>query len=437
MRFDEAMHLIPSIETGSRSHSYHPAVSRFAVLAMLVVCSFSSNRSPLLGQLVPATFVEPIGSPIVSPMVNDPAAIPPPGDKSVGVPNAINTDPAVKNRSYSSDEIAQLAARNASLAILMRGDLRADRTGVFRPSKKQQATLELRSKIQDYRIARQTQLAASQALELHFALATIAALEPIQKELLDLLALQRERQERATERGISILDPTAIDRLLATTQDTQLQSQGKATQLRSQLALLLDPSIACHYMPEPMSIPEPTTIENCKMIEWAMCQRCDLAGLLYLRLHLNEETLDVARWMSDVLSGSVTLAAGFSSRPLSMLGIVSSKEKQARQEELCERLTMLDEAIKSLRAKIASEVDIALNKQSTAYSRFSNTQTQVDLWWHRVAQLRAYGDQVKAQPAEELEAEIQVLQARSELVQRQGDWHQAIVELALAVGCIP
>ena len=124
-------------------------------------------------------------------------------------------------------------------------------------------------------------------------------------------------------------------------------------------------------------------------------------------------------------------------KPLSLLGMFSSHEKRARHEELCERLAMLDEAIAGLRAKIASEVDIALSKQSTAYLRFSNTQEQIELWRHRIAQLRNYGDQVKALPAEESEAEIQVLQVQSERVQRQGEWHQAIVELALAVGCIP
>ncbi len=450
MRFENAIPRIPNAKAGSSSLLCLHVAPRFTVFElslplqrrtsrlismsmMLVVCSFSITSSPLHAQLIPAAFVEPV----VSPLVDDPAAMPLTGYRNDGAPNASKTEDAIEKRIYSSDEIAQLAARNASLAILMRGDLQADRTGVFRPSKKQQAILNLRSKIQEFRIARQTQLAASQALELHFALATIASLEPLQNELRGLLKLQRERQERAIERGISISDPTAIDRLLSTTQDTQLQSQSKAAQLRSQLALLVDPSIACHYVPEPMNVPESTTTENCKMIEWAMCQRCDLAGLIYLRSHLNEETLDVARWMSDVLSGSVTLAAGFSSRPLSLLGIVSSKQKQAQQEELCERLNMLDEAIKSLRAKIASEVDIALNKQSTAYSRFTNTQAHVDLWQHRVAQLRSYGEQVKAQPAEMLEAELQVLQAKSELVQRQGDWHQAIVELALAVGCIP
>ncbi len=400
MRFAEAIQKTQNVEASSATRSK----SGKSIAALFVIYFTLLSHFPLLAQILPT---------------------------------ASGIDPSIAKSSYSSDEIAQLAARNASLAILMRGDLRADRTGVFRPSKKQQATLDLRSQVQEYRIARQRQLAASQALELHFALATIAALEPIQKELFSLLEVQRERQQRAIERGISILDPTAIDRLLATVRDTQLQSQEKATQLRSQLALLVDPSIACHYVPESMNTPEQKIAENCKMIEWAMYQRCDLAGLIYLRTQLNEDTLDVARWMSDVLSGSANLAAGFSTRPLSLLGIVSSKEKQAKQDELCERLAMLDEAIESLRAKIASEVDIALNKQSTAYSRFSNTQGLVDLWRHRVAQLRTYGDQVKALPAEEFEAELQVLQVQSDLVQRQGDWHQAIVELALAVGCIP
>ncbi len=350
---------------------------------------------------------------------------------------SVATDPSTPRLSYSPEDITRLAISKASLVILMRGDLQADQKGVLRPSKQEQAILNLRSKVQEFRIARQSQIVAAQALELHFGLATLDAIQPIQLELESILLLAGERQDRAIERGLSIFDPTAIQRVMATSKDASLQSQSKASQLRSQLALLVGPSVACHYQPEPMCKPDcVTTSDHCQLIEIALRQRCDLAGLVYLRSRLDDDTLDVARWMSDILSGTASLAPNIALKPYRFLKLVSSKEKTTRQEELCTRLLMLDQATKTLREKIASEVDIALNKQATAASRYKNSLTQVELRQTRLAQLRAYGDQVKAFPADELEAEIQLIEARSELVQRQGDWHQAVVELALAIGCL-
>jgi hypothetical protein len=404
----------------------------------LILCIQFNLGSSLLAQIHPTAYL----APVTSPLEDETASIPITLDATVQLSGGPEMHrPIVESSTteswYSADAIGRLAAHKASQTLMMRGDLRADRAAIPRPSKKQQATLDLRSKVQEFRMVRQTQLIASQALELHFGLATIYALEPLQQEVQTILGVHRERQAQAIERGISVLDPTAIDRLIATAQDSHFQTQAKASQIRSQLALFVAPSIACHYIPEPMSDPESSIASNCQMIEWAMSQRCDLAGLNYLRANLNDETLDVARWMSDLLAGSATMPIGMPLKPLGLLSIVSPKEKQARQKELCERLAILDQAIMNLQEKIASEVDIALSKQSSAYSRYSNAQMLIELWRTRLGQLRAYGDQVKANPAEELEAELQLLQARMELVQRQGDWHQAIVELATAVGCIP
>ena len=402
--------------------------------AALFAVTWLNGSSLSLGQVTSTHFVLP--APIL------PLGYEAPTDQTVPVANTMeqnvfNSDEGSVASAYSPDEIAKLASKNASLAVLMRGDLRADQASVGQPSKNEKVIFDLRRKLQEYRICRQSQLAAAQALELHFGLATLAALEPIQAELNRTLTISRERQIRAMEQGLSILDPTAIERLMASAKDTQLQSQLKDRQLRSQLAILVTPSIACSYSPQPMNAPDSSMVDHCCMIDTAMCQRCDLIGLVYLRSQLNEDTLDVARWMSDSLSGTIPLATKNALRPLSLLGIVSSKEKKARHEELCARRSMLDQAIISLKAKIASEVDIAIYKQSTAIDRYTNTQIQIQLWTTRLAQLRLYGDQVKSQIAEELEAQMQLLQVQSELIQRQGDWHQAVVELALAIGCVP
>jgi hypothetical protein len=341
---------------------------------------------------------------------------------------------------YSAEWVGKLAAAKAPLGSLLQSDYEADRAALGNPSKSQRRSLEMRRRSQEFLMARQSQLLASKAMEIHFGIATIEAAENIQLESQAELKMQQARQDSAVDSGIGILDPSRIARLTTALADQQTEARTKTVQLRSQLSLLVDPSIACGYLAEPMEIPPcpPPVLNNCDLIAEAFAGRPDLQGLVYLRSQLTIETLDVARWISDSLTrnpaSSLSVASG-SCFCLSKLFI--RKNKHDEEVELCHRLALLDKAIATLRENIASEVDIAIEKQRSAAERYCLAVERIEAWRQRIEQLRQYGDQVRPLFDEEAEAISGWYQTRGEAIQRQGDWHQAIVQLATAVGSIP
>ncbi len=229
-------------------------------------------------------------------------------------------------------------------------------------------------------------------------------------------------------------------RLSTSLDDQRIEAESKASQLRSQLSLLVGTSIACNYLAESMEIPPcpPLNVNSCDYIAEAYSHRCDLIGLIYLRRHLTIETLEVARWMSDILTVSAPATFFTNGLPgLSLVNVLFSRHRNDDEAELCSRLALLDQAIAALREKIASEVDVAVEKQRAAAERYCNAVQRIEQWRLRLEQLQRYGDQVKPLLDDEAEALSNWFQARADAVQRQGDWHQAIVELSLAVGALP
>ncbi len=91
-------------------------------------------------------------------------------------------EPQPSGQQYSAEWIGCRAAANIPLADLMRGDLKADSSSIQKPNSKQRATLVLRNRLQEFRIARQSQIAASQAMMIHYGLATLEALQSIQSK---------------------------------------------------------------------------------------------------------------------------------------------------------------------------------------------------------------------------------------------------------------
>jgi hypothetical protein len=289
-------------------------------------------------------------------------------------------------------------------------------------------------------MARQASVTASQAMEIHYGLATIEALQGIQTESRSELQLQQQRQDKAIEVGVSMLDPSGVQRLLITLRDQEIETASKAPQLRSKLSVLVGTAIACPYLPEAMSTPPcpPQILDSCEFINLAYSRRCDLLGLVYLRKNLTVETLDVARWMTDILTATPPATVTATNIPgVSIIRLLFSNRKENEEAELCERLAMLDRSIIAMRSQIASEVDIAIEKQRSASERYCTALERIQLWRARIDQLREYGDKFKPLLEEESSALNSWYQARAEAIQRQGDWHQALVELSLAVGAIP
>lgn len=396
-----------------------------------------TSRRLLLAVGCVCLFAWPIGG-----AENDPPTIQPVVENQVEPGPSNESSPTFHEHRprHAAAWVAHQAASRVPLGNLMRADLQADRSSVVKPTDKQKAVLQLRDRVQEFRIARQTQIASAKAMEIHFGLATIEALQNIQSQSRASLDLQRQRQDRAVELGIGILDPGAVGRLSTTLDDQRIELESKAAQLRSRLALLVGTSIACGYSAEPMEIPPcpPPMLNSCDYITEAYTHRCDLVGLVFLRRHLTVETLEVARWMSDILTASAPATFFTNGIPgLSLINVLFARHRNDDEAELRSRLALLDQAIATLREKIASEVDIAVEKQRAAAERYCNAVQRVEQWQTRIDQLQRYGDQVKPLLDDEAEALSNRFQAQADAVQRQGDWHQAIVELSLAVGALP
>jgi hypothetical protein len=335
----------------------------------------------------------------------------------------------------SPDKIASLASWRACAMDLMKRDLQADQAASKHPTSRERATFQLRRCMQQYRSARQSQLAAAQALQLHFGIALIEEVMPIQAESLKFLAMNQQRQDRASEYGLSIPDPSAMQRLETVVRDKQIELTSKASQFRSQLILLVGEADGQCHLPELMTLPVADDSNVDDLIQFAYGQRQDLQGLIYLRNSLSVETLDVARWTSDMLTGSVPASiTKFSGGKCSWIRVLFSSHHQDEEAELCARLAILDQAIAALKEKIASEVRVAYEKKRAAYERYQLAGQVVQLWKTRIEQLEKYGDQVKPLLVEELDATLSLYQAQADQVQRQGEWHQATVELNSALG---
>lgn len=410
---------------------FHSVVGwRCAIVALGVCLALEGTRTFLRGE-------DSSNQPqFLIPAVSDPVPHLP---ETRILPSTI-AEPETGGQQYSAEWIGCRAAANIPLADLMRGDLKADSSSIQKPNSKQRATLALRNRLQEFRIARQSQIAASQAMMIHYGLATLEALQSIQSETNEEIRLQQARQDKAIEMGVTILDPMALPRLLNSLHDQEIESLSKASQLRSQLTVLVGTRIACSYRPNAMTEPvcPPPFLDTCEYLNYALSHRCDLLGLVHLRNNLTVETLDVARWMSDVLTATPPATLTATSIPgISFIRLLLSQKHRDDDAELCERLKMLDEAIGTLRTQIASDVDIAVAKQRSAAERYCNAIERVQLWKTRIDQLRAYGEKIKPMLDEEASAQQNWLQSRSDAIQRQGDWHQAIVELGLAIGNIP
>ncbi len=145
---------------------------------------------------------------------NDPPTIQPVEIQPV-VENYVDTSPMSAESAalpteararFAAEWVGYQAALRVPLGKLMRADLQADRSSLVKPTEKQQAVLQLRDRVQEFRIARQSQIAAAKAMEIHFGLATIEALQQLQVESLTSLNLHQQRQDRAVEKGVGILD---------------------------------------------------------------------------------------------------------------------------------------------------------------------------------------------------------------------------------------
>ncbi|MEQ1825611.1 MAG: hypothetical protein ABL921_06675 [Pirellula sp.] len=329
----------------------------------------------------------------------------------------------------SSKQVAVLAAQNASAAKLVQADsVSRSRSTKLRG---QESESKIIGPIQSTISYRTRQTATANALKLHYAIA--ACLQA--QRLLDATAEQLDRQQQAqnqlVDRGVPILDPILIERLMKSREDKELENQSKLATLRRQLALLIGWENACNHSPIESTTLSPTDADVCDHIQAALSCRCDVVILQKLGNSIDEETLDIWDNVGAMLSGLPPVARKVFFVSKFLRWGCKDKDVQSAIEARREWLAAL---IEERSKQIVSEVEIAFEKKKSAALRWVKTGEHVSLWNRRIAQLEEVG-RVRGNLAEQFEAKLNLLQAEGVQIERWLDWHHAEIDLGLAIGC--
>lgn len=275
------------------------------------------------------------------------------------------------------------------------------------------------------------QTASANAMKLHYGIAACLTAEQVFNETNRLLEQQEKAQTELEEKGIPIPDPLLVGRLKLILEDKRLDNQSKTAILRTQLSALIGTENACgHAASEPDEI-EPSDCSVCSHIERALTCRCDLQTMKRLRGTINSDTLAVWEGIGAFLSGVPALAK----QKTFWSKLFRTQRNQTEIERaITTRRNWLDELTEERTKQIAMEVDVAFEKKRTAALRWVKTGEQVTNWETRILQLEKLSE-VQGNLASQFEAKLNRLQAKGQRIERWVEWHQANIELMLAIGC--
>ncbi len=277
---------------------------------------------------------------------------------------------------------------------------------------------------------RHRQVAAAQALKLHYGIA--ALMESLQ--LLDAIdtaiSEQMVAQKKLVESGIPIADPLQLERAKSSLFDEALEKRSRLFTLRSQLSVLVGQSIACNYSPVETIAIVPKDDEVCCWMEMGDRCRPEVSGLRALRSTITPETLDTWAQIASVMlmtpDRSPVVLSVF--QPLTRLFHARDKEKDVER-----RRTWVDARIVERCAQIHSEVEVAFDQKRTAALRWVQAQEVVVNWETRIQQLERMAENRGNLP-DQFQARLAMLRSRGALIERWSDWQQANVDLRLASG---
>jgi len=275
------------------------------------------------------------------------------------------------------------------------------------------------------------QTASANAMKLHYGIAAGLTAERIFDETRHLLQQQEKAQRELVEKGIPIADPLLVERLELILEDKHLENHSKIAILRSQLSALIGTENACGHAPSEAEEIVPSDCNVCEHIEQALHCRCDLRTMKRLRGTINADTLSVWDGIGAFLSGVPAMAKqkAFWSK------LFRTKRNQTEIERaIATRRKWLDELVEERTKQIAMEVDVAFEKKRTAALRWVKTGEQVTNWETRILQLEKLSE-VQGNLASQFEAKLNRLQAKGQTIERWVEWHQANIELMLAIGC--
>lgn len=327
----------------------------------------------------------------------------------------------------ASRDIAIRAANHSGIANIL-----AHEQAISRPNRKVSETSEaIRRQYIGALTVRARQTAASQAKQLHYGIA--AALEGLRIADQTLVFLERQStaQQKLVDNGIPIPDPLLISRTITKVEDERLELLSKLQLMRIDLNGLIGGG-GCDYTPDYDPRVIPSDIDVCERIQHSLKCRCDLLTLVSLRQTICEDTLETWEQIASVLSG---VPSNVPKQKIAVLRFLTKSCGSSDAEcSVVSRRQWLDSVISERTRQISAEVEKAFEKKKTAALRWVKANEQVALWEVRIDQLEMLGE-VHAVMTELFSAQLNLLQAKGDVVQRWLEWHQAESELELAIGC--
>lgn len=276
------------------------------------------------------------------------------------------------------------------------------------------------------------QVSRSNALKLHFAIAACGRAEQAFDAADQMLSEQALAQNKLVDAGIPIPDPLFIDRARLAIVDKRVANRSQLNQLRAQLASFLGTEAACNHTPLEEEAIIPSDSDVCEHVQDALRCRCDLATLIDLQSHVSVDNL--AQWDS--------IGAALSGVPLPVRGAVpfwfrlfsSTCSKSDKAKAVAARKKWLCHLIAERTKQITVEVELAFEKKKASALRWTIESENQTNWDLRLRQLEAISE-AHGNLAEQIAAKLNQFESKGKLIERWLEWHQANVELKLAVGC--
>ncbi len=275
------------------------------------------------------------------------------------------------------------------------------------------------------------QTAAGNAMKLHFGIAACLKAEGIFNETEKLLQQQEKAQNQLVDKGIPIPDPLLVGRLKIILEDKRLENQSKLAILRSQLSALIGTENACSHTPNEADQIVASDCDVCEHVQQAMTCRCDLRSMNQLRGTVNAESLEVWEGIGAILSGVPALAKP---KPLWSKLFSTKRSRNEIERFVALRRRWLDDLIAERTKQVSTEVDVAFEKKKTAALRWAKSSEQIENWETRIVQLEKLSE-VQGNFASQFESKLNRLLVQGQRTERWAEWHQANVDLLLAIGC--
>ncbi len=339
-------------------------------------------------------------------------------------------EPMRASRSLGADDIAQLAMSRSGTAQIVESDLQSRSSSSGKA--KHHDNNYVMNRVQRAIGYRSRQVSRSNALKLHFAIAACARAEQAFEAADQMLTEQSVAQNKLVEAGLPISDPLFIDRARLAIADKRVANRSQLYQFRVQLASFIGADAACNHSPSEEVAIIPSDSDVCEHIQEALRCRCDIATLIDLQSHVSADNL--AQWDSigAALSGVPLPVRGAVPFWLRMFRSTCSKDEQAKL--VAARKKWLCHLIAERTKQITVEVELAFEKKKAAAMRWALESENQTNWDLRLRQLEAISE-AHGNLAEQINTKLNQFESKGKLIERWLDWHQANVELKLAVGC--